>query len=544
MKLVIVGGVAGGASCAARAKRLSEDSQIIVLEKGPHMSLATCGLPYWIGEVIGEEESLKVASPELFKNQFNIDIRVNSEVLSIDRASREVEVRSDGKTYRESYDALVLSPGAVPVVPSIPGAQEPGVFTLRSIADAQTIKDWIGRKKASRAVLAGAGFIGLEMAENLATLGLQVTMLELGSQVLPPFDAEMVSDWPSYLKTKKVAVFLNEGIASITSSKGRLKVQSTASRTLDADLVILSVGVKPDVSLAEKAGLEVGKGIKVDEYLRTSDPAIWAVGDAIESKDFVTGLSLTLPLAGPANRQGRLVADNLFGQKREFRGVQGTAVCKVFEAVAAVTGSNEKGLLKNGMPYGKAYVHSAHHARYYPGAKALHLKILYCPKTGRVLGAQATGEEGVEKRVDVISMAIQKGGTVYDLEDAELCYAPQFGSAKDPVNFAGMIAANDLRGESLLAHWSAHRPDDFLLDVRTPSEYEAGHVDGAVHIPLDQLRSKMGTLPKDRPIYVYCGVGQRAHYAVRLLKQKGYDARNLSGGIQTYRASCLVSSGS
>lgn len=542
MKLLIIGGVAGGASCATRARRLSETAQIVLFERGPFVSFSNCGLPYYVGDVIQKEEALLVAGPARFREQFNIEVRLENEVLAIDRAASAIEVKeiSTGKIYRETYDALVLAPGAAPIRPPLPGLDAPGVFVLRTIPDSRKIKEWIAANKAKNAVIVGGGFIGMEMAENLAHLGLKVSILEMQTQVLPPFDPEMVGAVHRHLKAKGVELFLGDALAGIEKGPGgRLAVATKAGRKIPADLALLSLGVRPESKLAGECGLPLGArgGIRVDEHMRTADAKIWAVGDAAEVRDYVTGEAVLVPLAGPANRQGRIAADNIFGKPAVFRGVQGTAVCKIFDMVAALTGAGEKTLRRLNIPYEKAYLHAASHAAYYPGAKPFDLKLLFSPRDGRVLGAQAVGEEGVEKRIDVIAMAIQKKATVYDLEESELCYAPQFGSAKDPVNVAGMIAANALRGEAPLAHWDRVDVEkEFLLDVRSEKEYAQDHVEGAIHIPLDKLRASVPQLPAHRDIFVYCGVGQRAYNAVRLLRMRGLKAFNLSGGIAMYHA--------
>lgn len=540
MRLLIVGGVAGGASCAARARRLSEEAEIVLFDRGPHVSFANCGLPYYVGDVIKDEASLLVATPRLFSDRFNIQVRTESDVLSIDREGRTIEVKDlkTGNVTREPYDALVLSPGAAPIRPPLPGIDLPGIFALRTIPDSRRIREWIARKRASRAVIIGGGFIGLEMAENLVHSGLAVTVLEMQPQVLPPFDEEMVAGLHQHLTRHKVELKLGDAATGFASAAdGGILVRTRSGQAIPADLVILSIGVKPETTLAAGCGLEIGArgGIRVDDRMRTSDPRIWAVGDAVEKKDFLSGEWTAVPLAGPANRQGRVAADNIFGRDSVFRGVQGTAVCKAFDQVAALTGLSEKSLKRSGRPYEKVYLHPGHHASYYPNAKPIHLKVLFDPGTGRVLGAQAVGEEGVEKRIDVIAMAVQMGATVRDLEQAELCYAPQFGAAKDPVNVAGMIAGNALTGDAPIAHWAdIDLSRDFVLDVRDPEEFASRHVDGAVNIPLNRLRGERDRLPKERPIFVTCGVGQRAYYAVRALKCFGFDARNISGGMQTF----------
>ena len=547
-RILIVGGVAGGASCAARARRLSEDAEIIVFERGPFVSFANCGLPYYVGNVITHEKSLLVATPELFSKRFNIEVKVHSEVLAIDREKRELKIRNllTGEVSAEIYDALVLAPGSSPIKPPLPGIDLPGIFTLRTIPDSNRMKDWIVNKNVKRAVVVGGGFIGLETAENLVKRGISVTIIEMLPQVMPPIDPEMAVPLQEHLKANGVTLHLGDSVAKFerVEDVGNLVVTTKTEMKFECEMALLAVGVRPEVSLAKQAGLEIGVlgGIRVTNQMRTSDENIWAVGDAVEVRDFITGDWSLIPLAGPANRQGRIAADVILGRDSSFRGVQGTMVCKVFNNTVAATGVSEKTLLRlksNGkeIPYEKVYLHPGQHAAYYPGAKSITMKLIYSPKDGRILGAQAVGEEGVEKRIDVIAMAIQKHSTVYDLEEAELCYAPQFGTAKDPVNFAGMVAANALRGDSPVAHWAnVNEPGMYILDVREPSEFKAGHFEGSANIPLPTLREKMNSLPREKEILVYCGVGQRSYYAVRILRLNGFDVRNISGGMTTYQS--------
>jgi len=540
-RILIVGGVAGGASCATRARRLDETAEIIIFDKGPHVSFANCGLPYFVGNVIREESSLIVATPEAFRKRFDIEVRVLSEVLAIDRERSEILVKdlSSGRTYREAYDALALSPGAAPVRPPLPGIDLPGIFTLRSIPDSRKINDWIEQKKARSAVVVGGGFIGLEMAENLVQRSLRVTVLEMLGQVLPPLDAEMAEPLQRRLTERGVTLAFGDGVAAFErGSDERIIVRTAKGATHEADIVVLAIGVRPETDLAKNAGLQIGSrgGIRVDPQMRTSDPKIWAVGDAVEVTDYVTGQPALIPLAGPANRQGRVAADVICGRNSVFRGVQGTAICSVFGLAAAITGASEKSLKRAGInDYEVIYLHPGQHAAYFPGASPIHLKVLFRRSDGRILGAQACGEQGADKRIDVISTVIQKQGTVFDLEEAELCYAPQFGAAKDPINMAGMIGANILRGDVQNAPWSTLCSNGALLvDVREPDEFESGHIPGARNIPLPELRSRLNELPTSHEIRLYCGVGQRAYYASRLLKQRGFRVRNLSGGYKTY----------
>ena len=547
-RILVVGGVAGGASCAARARRLSEDAEIMILERGPYVSFANCGLPYYVGDVITDERSLLVATPELFKRRFNIEVRLQSEVRAVDRAKQEIEVKNlaTGESYREKYDALVLAPGSAPIRPPLPGIDLPGIFTLRTIPDSRQMKQWITERKVERAVVVGGGFIGLETTENLVRRGISVTIVEMLPQVMPPIDPEMAVPVQDHLAANGVSLHLADGVAKFDQNPdGRtIAVTTTSGAMFHCDMVLLAIGVRPETTLAKEAGLEIGQlgGIRVNDHMRTSDEHIWAVGDAVEVSDFVTGDWSLIPLAGPANRQGRIAADVILGRDTRFRGVQGTAVCRVFDITVAATGASEKTLQRRGIggqkaQYEKIYLHPGHHANYYPGARPITIKLIFSTKDGKVLGAQAVGEEGVEKRIDAIAMALQRGSTVFDLEEAELCYAPQFGTAKDPVNVAGMIAANVMRGDAPVAHWKdVFEYKALILDVREPGEFKMGHVEGAVNIPLNSLRPRMHELPRDREILVYCAVGQRSYYASRALRLHGFNARNISGGMRSYHA--------
>ncbi len=540
-RILIVGGVAGGASCAVRLRRLSEEAEIIILERGSFVSFANCGLPYHIGNVIREEKKLLVATPELFQKRFNIEVRLENEVTRIDPAVREIEVleKPTGRSYREPYDALVLSPGAAPLRPPLPGIDLPGLFSLRTIPDTRKIREWIETRNAHEVVVVGGGFIGLEMAENLVHRGLSVTLVEMLPQVMPPLDPEMAAPIQACLTSHGVRLSLGNPVQGFARNPdGSINVLTSSGGPFRADMVIMALGVKPEVELARQAGIVLGSlgGIRVDEQMRTSDQRIWAVGDAVEVRDIVTGEFTLLPLAGPANRQGRVAADAIAGRSSRFRGIQGTAVCGIFNLTVACTGASEKKLRQYGRSCQKVFLHPAQHVGYYPGAKPITMKILFDPADGKLLGAQAVGEEGVERRIDVLSMAIEKGASVYDLEEAELCYAPQYGAAKDPVNFAGMIAANTLRGDNPLSHWEdLSATPALIVDVREPLEFAAGHVPEAINLPLSELRSRWGELPRDREIWVHCGVGQRSYYALRFLRQKGYEVKNLSGGYQTYK---------
>jgi NADPH-dependent 2,4-dienoyl-CoA reductase/sulfur reductase-like enzyme/rhodanese-related sulfurtransferase len=554
MKIIIVGGVAGGASCAARLRRLNEKAEILMVERGPYVSYANCGLPYHVSGVIPKESSLLVASEQLFRAQFAIDARTNCEAIAISPKKKTVDLRNvtTGEVTTESYDKLVLSPGAPSVRPQLPGIDLPGIFQVRTVPDARTIREWIERgtsflsgmynysgmqlvKPKRRAVVIGGGFIGLEMTENLVHLGFEVTLVELLDQVLAPCDREFARLVEDHLERHGVHLALHDGVAGFKPlDGGAIEVQTKAGKKYPAEIVILALGVRPDTTLAKAAGLAIGErgGIRVDDQMRTSDPDIFAVGDAVEVKDFVTGEASLVALAGPANRQGRIAADVIAGRDARFRGTQGTAIIGLFGGAAAWTGASEKTLKRLGdTDYEKIYLYPNSHAGYYPGAKMLGLKVLFRKSDGRVLGAQALGEDGpaVDKRISALAVAIQMGATVYDLEEAELCYAPQFGSAKDAVNFAGMVAANVLRGDMPITHWDA-ADKAFLLDVREPVELAVERVPDAVNIPIDQLRARLGELPRDREIHVICRSAQRAYYATRILMQNEFKVRNISGG--------------
>lgn len=543
-RILIIGGNAGGASCAARARRLSETAEIIVFEQGCFVSFANCGLPYYIGDVITDEKKLLVANVALFRDRFNIDVRLEHEVMAIDRQTMQISVknRQTGVVDYESYDALVLAPGAAPIRPPLAGIDLKGIFVVRTIPDARQIRSWIADHQVKRAVVVGGGFIGLEMSENLVDRGIEVTLIESQSQVMSPLDPEMVVSIQEKMRSHHVNLVLGDRVAKFElNADGRgIRVTTNSGLTHTADIVILGIGVRPETALAKAAGLSIGDrgGIRVNDRMQTSDPKIWAVGDAVEVKDFVTGEWTVIPLAGPANRQGRIAADVICNRSSTFRGIQGTSVCGVFGMTIASTGVNEKTLKRLGWDYEKVYLHPIHHAGYYPDAKPIDLKLLFSKQDGRILGAQAVGEEGAAKRIDTIAMAIQMGATVFDLEEAELCYAPQFGSAKDPVNMAGMIAANALRGDAPLVHWDQLKDLDgrLLLDVRNVDEFESGHSSGALNIPLPQLRDRLNELNPEQEIWAYCQVGQRAYYATRILRLSGFKAYNLSGGFKTSQA--------
>jgi len=539
LPIVIVGGVAGGASCAARLRRNDEQVPIVMLERGPHVSFANCGLPYFIGNVINDESKLLVADVELFRRRFNVDARVNQKVVAIDRTNKQLEVENGdtGNRYTLAYQKLVLSPGAQPVRPPLPGIDLPGIFTLRNVPDSVRIKEWISTHAPRNAVVIGAGFIGLEMTENLIRQGIGVTLVERDKQVMPALDPEMTIPVRHELESRGVQLALGETVSGFTQVGDRIEVSTQSGHRWLTDIVILSIGVAPDSHLARDAGLELGpRGhIVVDETLRTSDADIFAIGDAIELTHFVTGSKTAIPLAGPANRQGRIVADVIAGRPRSFRGAQGTAVCGVFDQTIAITGANDKSLKQTDVEYDVAYAHPGHHVGYYPGAKPIFLKLLFQKSDGRLLGAQAVGEAGVERRMDVIAMAIQKNGTVFDLEEAELCYAPQYGAAKDPINIIGMIASNVIRGDLKIAPWQeVGKNGAVVLDVRDDDECACKPTQAQIHIPLNDLRARCDELPKDQPVQICCAVGARAYNATRLLVQRGYDAQLLSGGAETW----------
>lgn len=546
-RVLIVGGVAGGASCAARLRRMDENAEIYLFERSGHISFANCGLPYYLGGVIQHRQHLLVATPERFRDLFNVEVRVGREVVSIDRENRTVTVHNihSQEHSTEAYDALVLAPGAAPVRPPIEGIGLPGVFCLRNLEDADQIHAWLLGREAERAVVVGAGYVGLEMVENLCRLGMDVALVEKMDQAMGPMDPEMLGPLYEALEREGVDVHLKCGVARIEQGREEmLHVVAENSTMFPADVVIVAAGVRPEVDLARKAGLEIGDlgGIRVDDQMRTSDPNILAVGDAVEVRDWVTGQWALVPLAGPANRQGRIAADVICGRPERYRGTQGTAVVGLFGLTLAMTGASEKRLSAAAIPFKKTYTHSLDHAGYYPGASQISMKLLYEEPTGRLLGAQAVGGAGVEKRIDILSMAIQKGATVFDLEEAELCYAPQYGSAKDPVNIAGFVAGNTLRGDVEVVHWEdwAARRDrgdaPVVLDVRPPAMIAtAGEVPGTIKIPLGELRNRLNELPQDAEIWVHCGVGQTSYYANRILAQRGFRVANLSGGFTSLK---------
>ncbi|HOJ11301.1 MAG TPA: CoA-disulfide reductase [Clostridiales bacterium] len=544
LKVVIVGGVAGGASAAARLRRLNEDAEIIMFEKGEYISFANCGLPYYIGEVIKEKEKLVVQTPQGMRERFNIDVRVNSEVVKINTESKTVEVfnHTENRRYIEAYDKLVLSPGAEPVKPKLPGIDSPRVFTLRNIPDTYRIKEYVDAMNPKRAIVVGAGFIGLEVAENLHMRGVKVTVVELADHVIGPLDYDMAAIVHQHMKSKDVEFYLKDAVKSFMDEGPCTVVELTSGRFLKADMVILGIGVRPESRLAAEAGLKLGVtgGIFVNEFMQTSNKDIYAVGDAVEVKDYISGNPALIPLAGPANKQGRIAANNICGIGEEYIGTQGTSIVKVFDITVAITGNNERILQKNGVDYEKSFTHSPSHAGYYPGAIPMSIKLLFGKNDGKLLGAQIIGYEGVDKRIDVISTAIRAGMTVYDLEKLELAYAPPYSSAKDPVNIAAYTAANILKGDCRIFHWnditSIDKNKSILIDVRTKTEHDLGTIDGAINIPIDELRDRLDEIPKDKDIYIFCQVGLRGYVAYRILTQKGYKSvKNLSGGYKTYQ---------
>ncbi len=545
LKVVIVGGVAGGASTVTRARRLNEKAEMILFERGEYISFANCGLPYYIGNEIKDREDLLVTKVELLENRFNVDVRIFSEVIDIDRENKNITIKKvkTGETYTETYDKLVLCPGGNPIKPPLEGIDLDSVFTLWTIPDSDVIKSYIETKQPRSAVVIGGGFIGLEMAENLKELGLKVTIVEMLDQVMPPVDPEMVAFVHSHIIDHGVALHLSDAVSSFYKVGEKTVVKTKSGAELECDMVILSIGVSPNNMLAKKSGLTLGErgGIVTNENMLTSDPDIYAAGDVVEVTDFVSGKPTMLPLAGPANKQGRIVADNLFGKRSAFKGSQASAVVKIFDLTVALTGNNEKTLKRNNMPYIASYTQSASHAAYYPGAQMMNIKLLFAPDDGKILGAQIVGMSGADKRLDVLATAIRAGMTVYDLEELELAYAPPYSSAKDPVNMAGFVGANILRGDVKNIHWfevdQLDSATQVMLDVGTDLEVEMnGTVRNAVHIPLNDLRSRLSELDKSKEYITYCAVGLRGYIGYRMLVQHGFKCRNLSGGSRLYKA--------
>ncbi len=541
MKLVVVGGVAGGASAAARVRRLDEHADIVVLERDGYVSYANCGLPYHIGGVIQEREKLLVQTPESLKRSLNLDVRVGHEVTAIDREHKQAIVREvdSRKEYRESYDKLVLAQGARPIRPNLPGIEHPRILALRNIPDMDRIIATLAQG-TRRALVIGGGYIGVEVAENFRHLGLDVELVEMMRQVMPPIDHEMARDLEYHLEANGVRLHLGSAAEGFSALGDGLAIRLSSGETLEADLVVLAVGVRPDTRLADKAGLPIGPGggVRTDAHMRTTDPDIYAVGDMVEVTDTITGEAALVSLAGPANRQGRVAADHICGRDSVYRSTQGTAVLKVFDMVGGGTGASERSLNRSGMAYRKVYLHPSGHASYYPGTAPMHIKILFEPDGGRLLGAQVVGFDGVDKRLDVFATAIRAGLTVYDLEHLELAYAPPFGSAKDPVNMAGFLASNLLRGDHRFWYaedYPMRTNEGTLVDVRTEIEYTEWHIPGAVNIPLGELRQRVGELPTHKPLFVYCRVGFRGYLAYRILVQRGFGhVCNLAGGSLTF----------
>lgn len=540
-KVIIVGGVAGGATAAARLRRISEDIKIILVERGEHISFANCGLPYYIGETIKDRSKLLVQTVKGMSERFNLDIRNLSEVMSINPEKKSVMIKNlqSGEVYEESYDKLLLSPGARPIVPPIPGLSEnKSLFTLRNIPDTDKIKNHVDNNNPKRAVVVGGGFIGIEMAENLVDRGIEVTLIEMAHQIMAPIDFEMASILHAHLKEKGVQLIL-ENVVQSFAEHGKKVILSDGTE-IQTDMTILSIGVRPENELAKTAGLELGErgGIVVNDFLQTSNEDIYAVGDAVEVFDYISGTKAMIPLAGPANRQGRMAANNMMCKNEKYQGTLGTSIAKVFDLTVAATGSNEKTLKRLGLNYEVVHIHPSSHAGYYPGAAPIALKLIFDKETGKIFGAQAVGADGVDKRIDVIATAIKGGLTVEDLTNLELSYAPPFSSAKDPVNMAGYVATNIMEGE--LEHIQWHEVDKIvsegglLIDVREPLEREFGFLEGSINISLNDLRNKLIDIPKDKTVYVSCQVGLRGYLASRILKNNGYHVKNVNGGWKTY----------
>ena len=541
MKILIVGGVAGGASAAARLRRLSEKDEIIMFEKGEYISFANCGLPYYIGDVIQNRNKLLVQTVEGMGRRYHLDIRNWTEIIKINREKKSVIAKKvmTGEEYEEFYDVLILSPGSKPVWPNIPGINEAkSVYTLRNVPDTDRIKEKVDLEKPEKAVVIGGGFIGIEMAENLTERGIQVTLIEMGNQVMAPIDLEMAQIVHTHMREKGIQLILEDGVSSIEKS-GRV-IRLTSGREVETDMILLAIGVQPESSIAKDAGLELGirDTIKVNEHLQTSDPSIYAVGDVIEVKDYINGKETYVPLAWPANRQGRLVADHIHGKESVYHGTLGTSIAKVFELTVSSTGNNEKTLKRLGIPYEVVHVAPSSHAGYYPGASQLQLKLIFDKDTGKIYGAQAVGKEGVDKRIDVIATAIKGGLTVLDLPDIEIAYAPPYSSAKDPVNMLGYSATNIMEGMVSTVQW--HEIDElvekggYLIDVRSPQEVAKGAIKGSVNIPVDELRDRLSEIPTDRELYLTCQVGMRGYLATRILEGNGIKVKNLDGGYNLY----------
>jgi len=543
LKTVIVGGVAGGASAAARLRRLDEHAEIIIIERGEYVSFANCGLPYYIGGVIEDMEDLTLQTPESLKARFNIDVRTKSEAVAIDTKEKAITIKNAaGEAYKDSYDALILAPGAKPVLPNIPGISSKKVFTLRNIPDAQKIKDYVNEARPKSAAVVGGGYIGVEIAENLVKAGLDVIIIELADHLIPPLDFEMAADVHAYIRSKGIKLILNNGITAIDETADGL-VLKLGRGEIAADFAVVAVGVKPDTDFLAGSGITTNtRGqIIVDAHMRTNVPDVYAVGDAVEVVDYVTGKPAFLPLAGPANRQGRIAADNIAGIDSQYEGTQGSAVLKIFDMTVATTGINERAAKSAGIDYDKTYIYAASHATYYPGAKSMSIKAIWDKNTHRLLGAQIVGFDGVDKRMDVIATAMRLGAKVTDLAKLELCYAPPYGSARDPVNMLGFVAENVISGKLKQFLWDEadSLPRDgsvTLLDVRTPAEVRRGRIEGFINIPLDSLRVRIDEIPAGKPVYVHCHSGLRSYIACRLLEGYGYECYNLAGGWRLYEA--------
>ena len=542
-KILIIGGVAGGASAAARSRRLDENAEIIMLERGDYISYANCGLPYYIGGVIKDKNNLTLQTPHSFNERFNVDVRILSEVVKINAQEKTVEIKNvkTGDVYTENYDNLILSPGADPILPKIEGTDLDGIFALRTIPDTYKIKEYVNEKQPKSAVIVGGGYIGIEMADNLHALGLKVSIVELQDHLIGPLDYDMACETHNHIISKGVDLYLNNGVKKIAKNTKGLTIE-LSNGSINTDIVILAVGVRPESSLAKNAGLEVNSrgSICVDSKMTTSNKFIYAVGDAVEVVNFVSGAKAFIPLAGPANKQGRIAADNISGRESEYKGTQGTSILKCFDMTVAMTGLNERDAKANGLDYEKSFTFSASHAGYYPGATNMAIKTVFEKVTGKILGASIVGFDGVDKRCDVFATAIRAGMTIKDLTELELSYAPPFSSAKDPVNMAGYVASNILSGDVEIFHWHDVQKLDLekvtLLDTRTTIEFENGNISGSVNMPIDTLRKNLNKLDKSKPVYIYCQIGLRGYVAARILLQNGFAVKNLSGGYRLYNA--------
>lgn len=548
MKILIVGGVAGGASTATRLRRFNEKDEIIIFERGNDISYANCGIPYYIGDVIKDRNQLVMVNKNFFENNLKIQVRLLSEVISIDRKNKKITIldHTNNNRYEEKYDKLVLSPGGAPIRPDIPGINDSRIFTIRNLEDMDKIKSYINEKNPKKAVVVGAGFIGLEIAENLHKLGINVSIVELAGQVMNLLDYEMATFIHQHLKSKNVELFLNDAVRGFTSEGEEIKLTLQSGRNLRCSMVILSIGIKPEVGLAKNAGITIGErgGIRVNEYMQTSDPDIYALGDATEIKDCILEEFQLIPLANSANKQGRIVADNINGKKQKYNCTTSTAIAKVFDLTVAITGASEKQLKKRAVSYSKCYLNPSSHAGYYPDAFPMIFKLLYSEKDGKILGAQIIGIEGVDKRIDVLATLIQNRKTVYEMAELELAYAPPYSSAKDPVNIAGMVAINQINNDNVVVFWDEvknfQNKDSIILDVRSELEYNLDHIENAINIPFDKIRTALDKIPKDKKVLLYCNQGKTAYFALRVLKNLGYkNIYNLSGGFKLYKTTQL-----